>query len=92
MCERMNFVSRRGRTAEYQRNEWLKSLRAERNEEHEPYDVQIGIFHRGAKTFRQAKIIALGTLCELNRGKRTGRYDGVIRDSITQIQLWESWS
>lgn len=92
LAERMAFVTRRGRTAEYQRNEWLKKMRAERNRTAEPYDVQIGIFHRSATTFRQAKIIAIGTLCELNKGKRTGRYDGVIKDKITQIQLWESWN
>lgn len=92
LAERMNFVTRRGRTAEYQRNEWLKNLRAERNGTREAFDVQIGIFHRSAATFRQAKIIAIGTLCELNKGKRTGRYDGVIKDVRTQIQLWESWN
>lgn len=30
MAERMNFVTKRGRTASCQRNQWLRNLRAER--------------------------------------------------------------
>lgn len=30
LAERMNFVTRRGRTAAWQRDEWLRNLRAER--------------------------------------------------------------
>ena len=46
LAERMNFVTRRGRTAAWQRDEWLKNMRAERNRTAEPYDVQIGAFWR----------------------------------------------
>lgn len=93
LAERMNFVTRRGRTAEYQRNEWLKRMRAERNVTSAPYDVQIGAFwHKSCRTYREAKIAAIGTLCVLNKGTRDGQWDGLIRDSITQIVLWESWN
>lgn len=93
MSERMTFVTRRGRTAEYQKNELLRNLRAERKTTSEPYDVQIGAFwHKSCRTYRQAKIAAIGILCELNGGKRVGRWDGLIRDNATQIVLWESWS
>lgn len=32
MAARMNFVTRRGRSAEYQKEQWLKGLRQERND------------------------------------------------------------
>ena len=88
MAERMNFVSRRGRTAEYQRNEWLKSLRAERKKKSgTPYTIfcPIGWMNfRG--TFRRAKFEAL-RLANENSGLRVW-----LVDNITNIQVWDSYT
>lgn len=93
MVERMTFLTTRGRTIESERAKWLQRIRAERKTTSEPYDVQIGAFwHKSCRTYRQAKIAAIGILCELNKGKRVGRWDGIIRDNATQIVLWESWN
>lgn len=91
MAERMTFTTRRGRTAEGQRRAWLQRIRRERQADSEPFDVQIGAFwHKSCRTYRQAKIAAIGILCELNKGTRDGQWDGLIRDKATQIILWES--
>lgn len=96
MNERKQFITRRGRSAEYQRNEWLREMRRERKNDAAPFTVKVGAFwYREARTFRQAKIIALGTLCELNGGKRTNsnpnrNWDAIIIDNCTKIQIWES--
>lgn len=91
MAERMTFLTTRGRTIESERAKWLQHLRRERQTDDKTYDVQIGAFwHKACRTYRQAKIAAIGTLCVLNKGTRDGQWDGLIRDSITQIVLWES--
>ena len=95
MNERMNFVSHRGRSAEWQRAEWLKRMRAERKIDN-PYDVIVnGWAWYDAKTIRQAKIIGLsivnGLIANNLRSRRDkGNFSVEIYDKNTQILLWEA--
>lgn len=88
MAERMNFVTRRGRTADYQRNEWLRNLRAERNKKSgTPFTIfcPIGWMNfRG--DFRRAKFEALRLINE-NRGLHVW-----LVDNTTNIQVWDSYT
>ena len=88
MSERMNFVSRRGRTAEYQKNEWLRNLRAERLTNDLP---KWTIFYRfgwldieGSLNF--AKFWAHKVSAE------APEFQVRLVDAQTRIQVWENYS
>ena len=89
MSERMNFVSRRGRTAEYQKNEWLRNLRAERRKYDGPLFIVFChhlVWMNVSGTLNAAKIVA----------KRFEREISGVRlrivDARTKIQVWENYS
>lgn len=84
----MNFVSRRGRTAEYQKNEWLRNLRAERLTNDLP---KWTIFYRfgwldieGSLNF--AKFWAHKVSAE------APEFQVRLVDAQTRIQVWENYS
>ena len=88
MNERMTFVSRRGRTAEYQKNEWLRNLRAERLTNDLP---KWTIFYRfgwldieGSLNF--AKFWAHKVSAE------APEFQVRLVDAQTRIQVWENYS
>lgn len=96
MNERMTFVSRRGRTAENLRAEWLRNLRDERNER--PNGMNLWSVHfdradgRASKkcptycgTLRQAIIRANGQFV-----KSCGSFVAVsVKDAATGIVVWK---
>lgn len=84
----MNFVSRRGRTAEYQKNEWLRNLRAERLTNDLP---KWTIFYRfgwldieGSLNF--AKFWAHKLSAD------APEFQVRLVDAQTRIQVWENYS
>lgn len=89
MSERMNFVSRRGRTAEYQKNEWLRNLRAERRKYDGPL-FTVFCHHLGwmnvSGTLNAAKIVAKSIEREVSDVRIW------IVDARTRIQVWENYS
>lgn len=89
MAERMTFTTKRGRTAEYQKAEWLRNLRAERNKQSGNHYVIYHLFgwYEFTGTLRQAKIAA--KMAELE----TARYMGAVSlvDANTQIELWNNY-
>ena len=93
MAERMNFVSRRGRTADGQKNLWLKNERAERAGEWMPFTCVVnGWAMYVARTERQAKIIGLSVINELRSrvAHKNDRLTAEVYDRATMIKLWEA--
>ena len=94
MNERMTFVSRRGRTAESQRIDWLRNLRQQRQEDGSKlYVVVNGWATYTARTIRQGKILGFSIICELmNRHLMRGNGSLTIEiyDMNTMIKLWET--
>ena len=88
MAEKMNFVSRRGRTAEYQKREWLRELRDRRRDKGCPcwtiFSQRIGWFFFFG-SLNAAKIEA----------KKLGREfpnDYIyISHTATMVQVWENY-
>lgn len=95
MNERMNFRSHRGRSAAWQRENWLKNLRAERNgDDYKYYVVVNGWATYDARTIRQGKILGLSIVNALGNHNPEWRGDGYltveIYDRITMISLWRA--
>lgn len=95
MAERMNFVSRRGRTADDQRRMWLQSLRSERGRNAENFYVVVnGWATYSAETIRQGKILGLSIVNELAGRHLAMRGNGSLTveifDKVTMIRLWET--
>lgn len=91
MAERMNFVTHRGRTAEYQRTMWLRNLRAKRNADNGTSWTIFCAFgwQNFYGTFRQAKFEALRLANELRYESNECRV--WLRDNVLNIQVWENY-
>ena len=84
--ERMTFVSRRGRTAEMQRINWLRNLRSERSRNDLPRWV---IFHRFGwqeveGSLNHAKIQAHKLSAE------APEFEVRLLDAVTRIEIWSN--
>ena len=95
MNERMTFVSRRGRTAESQRIDWLRNLRQQRQEDGSKlYVVVNGWATYEARTIRQGKILGLSIVNELAGRhlamKGNGSLTVEIFDKVTMVSLWNT--
>ena len=94
MAERLNFVSRRGKSAENQRMMWWQNIRNERNAETEKfYCVVNGWACYATHTERQAKIVGLSVINELRSrrlARKSDRLTAEIYDKVTMIKLWEA--
>ena len=84
LAERMEFVTRRGRTAEYQRNEWLKKMRAERKLKLQRWFV--------ASEYESAQVY--GSLLFAKRMARAmalnGECSATVKDGICMIVVYET--
>lgn len=90
MNERMTFVSRRGRTAESQRIDWLRNLRAERQHDADKFVVNVyGCRFATARTMRQAKIKGYSGRCKLMNEFGLNPWIAVY-DRATGILLWKN--
>lgn len=92
MAERMTFTARRGRTAENQRDEWLRRMRTERLGDAHPLTVVVcGWAEYTAPTLRRAKILGLGILSELKFRGREKAYPMTVEvyDRWTRIKIYE---
>lgn len=86
----MTFISRRGRTAESQRNEWLRNLRAERKADAEPFVVNVyGCSFATARTIRQAKIKGYARRCRMMNELGLNPWIAVY-DRATGIKVWNN--
>ena len=92
MNERMTFVSRRGRTADYLRDEWLRNLRTKRLDAAHPWTIVVaGWAEYTAPTIRRGKILGLGILSELKFRGRGKAYPMTVEIYCrnTRVKVWD---
>lgn len=93
MNERMNFRSHRGRSAAWQRENWLKNLRAERKQDNSSVILVVnGWLEYHPQTIRQAKIEGLSIINQLRAMPHHKRdiLTAEVYDKNTMIKLWEA--